>query len=163
MYGTVARPAVRGIRIARCGRLPVNACPEIFHFIGVTLRALGWRRLVCSGDLVWIAVAGLASSCAERTVNTSRHMGRFFGVAGRALHLNNFVGMRKILDRRVAVGAAQNTVDAGRMFGRIDRDAFAAARRHSRLGVAGETTFVLFEWLRRFRLCLNLTRNQSAD
>jgi hypothetical protein len=63
----------------------------------------------------------------------------------------------------VAVGAAQSAVDAGRMFGGINRDALAVPRSHSRLAVAGEAAFILLERLGRFRLCLDSTRNQSAD
>ena len=106
MHGTVAGAAIWCIRIARCRRFPVNALPEILHFIGMALRALCWRRLGRGRHFVRIAVAGLASSVAERAMNAARHMGGFFGVAGRALYLGYFVGMRKILEGRVAVGAA---------------------------------------------------------
>jgi hypothetical protein len=163
MYGTVAGETIRRVLVARCRRFPVNALLEIFHFVGVALRTLYWSRLTCSHYFVRIAVAGLASAYADRTMDAPRHMGRFFAVTGRALHLGYFVRMGKILDGRVAVGAAQNAVDTGRMFGRIDRDTLASGRGYSCLAVAGETAFVLFEGLRCFRLCLNPHRNQNAD
>ena len=163
MHRTVAGAAVRRIRIARCGRLPVDALPKIFHFVGMTLRALGWCSLGRSRHFVRIAVAGLASSYADRAMNAARHMRSFLCVTAQALHLGHFVRMGEILDGRVAIGAAQNAVDTGRVLGRINRDAFATGRSHPRLAVAGETAFVLLEWMCSFRLCLNPTRNQSAD
>lgn len=163
MHRTVAGATVWCIRITRSRRFPVNALPEILDFVGMALRALCRSRLTCSHYFVRIAVAGLASAYADRTMDAPRHMGRFFAVTGRALHLGYFVRMGKILDGRVAVGAAQNAVDTGRMFGRIDRDTLASGRGYSCLAVAGETAFVLFEGLRCFRLCLNPHRNQNAD
>src|ERR1700678_1875950 len=163
MHRTVAGAAVRRIRIARCGRLPVDALPKIFHFVGMTLRALGWCSLGRSRHFVRIAVAGLASSYADRTMNAARHVRSFVAVAGRALHLRHFVSMRKIPDAGVAIGAAQNAVDTGRVLGRINRDAFASGRSRSRLAVAAETAFVLLEWMGRFRLRLKPARKQSAD
>lgn len=106
VHGTVARSAVRRIRITRGRRFSVNTLPEILDFIGVALRALCGRSLGGSHHFVRIAVAGLTSSFAERAVNTARDMRSFLAVAGRALHLGYFVRMGKILDGRVAVGAA---------------------------------------------------------
>jgi hypothetical protein len=63
----------------------------------------------------------------------------------------------------VAFGATQNAVDAGRMFGGINRDALAARRRHSRPAVAGEAAFVLLERMGRFRLGPNPSGQQRAN
>jgi len=116
MHGPMAGNAVRGVRVASGGRLSVDALPEFLHFIGVTLRALCRHRLGRGRDLVWIAVAGLASSVAERAVHAVGHMGGLVGVASRTLNLRHFGRVRVVLDCGVAVGAAQNTVEAGRMF-----------------------------------------------
>ena len=153
MHRTVAGEAVRRVRIAGRGRLSVDALPEFLHLIGMALRALCRRHLRRSRHFVVIAVAGLAGSVAERAVNAIRHVGSLVGVASRALNPRHFGGVRIVLDVRVAVGAAQNAVHAGRMLGGIDRDAFAVARGHSRLTVAGQAAFVLLERLGRLRLC----------
>jgi hypothetical protein len=64
-------------------------------------------------------------------------------MASRALNLSHFIRVWKILDCCMAVVAAQSAMDAGRMFGGINGNAFAAGRRHSCLAVAGEATFIL--------------------
>jgi len=63
-------------------------------------------------------------------------------MAGGALDFDNFGGMGKLFDVGVAVLAAEDAVRAGRMFGRIDRNALAGAGLHSRLAMAGETLLV---------------------
>jgi len=141
----VAGATGRRIRIACRGGLSVNAFPEVFYFIGVALRTFCRRRLCRSRNFVGIAVAGLASHVPERAVNAAGHMGSFFGVASRTLNLRHFVGVRKILNGRVAVVAAQSAVDTGCVPGGINRDAFAGGRRHSRLAVTGEAAFILLQ------------------
>ena len=155
MHWPMAGPTVRRVRIACRSRLSVYAFPEFLDFIGMALRTFCRRRLGGGSHLMRIAVAGLASSVAERAMNAARHMGSFFRVASGASNLRHFVGVWKVLDGCVAVVAAQSAVDAGHMLGGINRDAFAAGRRHSRLAVAGEAVFVLLERMRGFRLCSN--------
>src|ERR1022692_1533398 len=103
MHEPMAGHAARGVRVACCRRLSVYALLEFLHFIGVALRALCWRRLGRSCHLMWIAVARLARAVAERAVDAVCHMGSLIGVASRALNLHHFIGVRKILDGRVAV------------------------------------------------------------
>ena len=44
-------------------------------------------------------------------------------------------------------------MNTGCMFRGIDRDALAFFRGHPRLAVTGKAAFILFEGMRRFRLC----------
>ena len=119
------------------------AFAELLHFIGVALGAFCWRSLDRRSHLVWIAVAGLTSSIAERAMNAASHVGGLIGVASRALNLSYFVGMREIFDCGMAVAAAQSAVNAGRMFRGVNGNTFATGRRHSCLAVASEATFIL--------------------
>jgi hypothetical protein len=144
----MAGHAGRRIRVAGRGRLSVDTLTEFLHFIGVTLRALCGRGLGRRGHFVVIAVAGLAGSVAERAVHTVGHMGSFVTVASRAFYLRYFGGVRIVLDAYVTFSAAQNAVDAGRVLGGINRDAFPAVRLHACLAVAGQATFVLPQRLR---------------
>jgi len=148
----VAGAAGRRIRIACRGGLSVNAFPEVFYFICVALRAFCRRRLCRSRNFVGVAVAGLASYVPERAMNAASHMGSLVGVASRTLNLRHFVGMWKISNGRVAVVAAQSAVDTGCVLRRINRDAFAGGRRHSRMAVTGEAAFILLQRMGRFRL-----------
>lgn len=143
MDGPMAGHAGRRIRVAGRGRLSVDTLTEFLHFIGVTLRALCGRGLGCRGHFVVIAVAGLASSVAERVVHAVGHMGSFVTVASRAFYLRYFGRVRIVFDACVTFSAAQNAVDTGSMFGRINRDVFPAVRLHACLAVAGQATFVL--------------------
>jgi hypothetical protein len=59
-------------------------------------------------------------------------------------------GMRVVLDGRVAVITRQNTVDAGSMLGRINRNAFAASRSHAWLAVTGKAVCVLLDGNEKF-------------
>ena len=148
MDGPMAGHAGRSIRVAGRGRLSVDTLTEFLPFIGVTLRALCGRSLGRRGHFVVIAVAGSAGSVAERAVHTVGHMGSFVIVASRAFYLRYFGGVRIVLDACVAFSAAQNAVDAGRVLGGINRDAFPAVRLHACLAVAGQATFVLPQRLR---------------
>lgn len=82
-------------------------------------------------------------------MNAVRHGGAFLGMAGGALHLGDFGGMRKIVDGSVAVFAAENPVDATRVSRRPDRDVLTLFGFHAGLRVAGKASFVLFQRLRR--------------
>lgn len=110
-----------------------------------------------------IAMAGLASFLAERGMKAVRHMRSLVAVASRAANLYDFVGMRKILDVCMAIRATEGAVDAGGMFTRINRDVFAASRRHSGLAVAGKAAFILLQWLGGFWLSVDPSRSQCAD
>ena len=163
MHRPMAGHAARCVRIACRSCLSMYARPEFLDFIGVALRTLCRRRLPRSRDFVWIAVAGLASCFAGRVMNAASYVRSLVGMASRALNLRHFRRVRKILDGRVAIVAAQNAVDTGRMFGGINRDAFAAGRGHPRLAVAGQAAFILLQWMRRFRLGASPSRCQHAD
>jgi hypothetical protein len=52
----------------------------------------------------------------------------------------------------VTIGAAQNSVDAGRVLCGVNRDALAAVGLHAWLAVAGEATLILLERLGRLRM-----------
>ena len=145
------------------GRLSMNALPEFLHFIGVALHALRRRYLGRSRNFVMVSMAGLAGSVAERTVNAIGKVRNFVGVASRARYLGYFGGVRVILDGAVAVGAAQDSVNAGCMLGWINRDALALVRHHPRLAVASQATFVLLQGLSCLRLCTGPGVRREAD
>jgi hypothetical protein len=99
-----------------------------------------------------IAVAGLAGAITERTVDAGGHVGSLVGVAGGALNSCHFGRVRVVLDGGVTIGAAQNSVDAGRVLCGVNRDALAAVGLHAWLAVAGEATLILLERLGRLRM-----------
>ncbi len=97
-----------------------------------------------------ITMAGRARLGPQRAVRAFRNRRGFVGVAGLALDDLNLGRMRVILDRRMAIGAAQQAaVNAGRVLDRIHRDAFAIRARHSRLPVASQARFILLQRLGR--------------
>lgn len=120
MYRTMARFAIRGVRIAEFGGLAVNAFLKPLDFLlvtGFTVRESGF----CGFDDVRITVAGLAGVLAQRGVNAIWNIVSFVRVAGGALYLLNFGGMGKFLEIRVAIAAAENPMHALRVFRRINR------------------------------------------
>ena len=163
MRRPMAGHAARCVRIARCSRLSVDALPELLHFIGMALGAFCWHHLSGRNHFVVIAVTGLARSLAERAVHAVGQPGSLVGVASRALNFRRFGGVRIVLDAGVAVFAAQNAVDAGRVLRRIKRDALAVTRRHSRLTMAGQATFVLFQRMGHLSLCSATGVCRDAD
>ena len=74
------------------------------------------------------------------------------GVACRAFHFLNRSGVRKVLDCRMAVGATHDSMHAGSMFVRADRNILAAFRFHTCLAMTGEAGLILLEGLRRLFL-----------
>jgi hypothetical protein len=90
-----------------------------------------------------IAMAGLARVISQHGMNTIRHMGYFVRVAGRALDLHNFGGVGIFLDCGVTVATAQNAVDAGGVFSRINQNTLAAGRLHPSLAVARQAVLIL--------------------
>lgn len=148
----MAGETVRSVRVPGCSRLSMDALPEFLHLIGMALGALPRRQLRCCPYFVVIAVAGLASPVAEHAVNAIWKVRSLIGVASRALNTRHFRGVRKVLDVRVAIGAAQNAMHTGSMLGGINRDAFSVARGHSRLTVASQAAFVLLKRLDGLRL-----------
>ena len=148
----MAGHATRRVRIMRRCSLPMYALAKFFHFIGMALRAFCWGCLRSDSNFVRITVAGLAGYVAEHAMDAAGHMRGFFSMASQASNLDHFVGMREIFNGRVAVGAPQSTVNTGRMFGGIDRNAFAGCGRHSCLAVAGEAAFILLQGMDCFRL-----------
>jgi hypothetical protein len=53
-------------------------------------------------------------------MDTRGRAGSLIRMACGALHFDSFGRMRKVLDVGMAVGAAENSVDAGRVFGGIN-------------------------------------------
>ena len=148
MNGTMTGNAIRRVQVTCRRCLSMDALPEFRHFISMTLRALCRHRLSCAADFMRIAVAGLASPITEGAMNAVGHMGALLVMAGCALDFHDLGGMRVVLDGRVAVIACQNTVDAGSVLGRINRNALAANRSHSRLTVTGKAVCILLEGMR---------------
>jgi hypothetical protein len=69
--------------------------------------------------------------------------------------------MGEILEGGVTVSTSERPVDAGHMFGGINRDTFAAVGLHPGLSVAGEAGFVLLERMRR--LCSDGSGEQREE
>lgn len=139
----MAGGAIGGIGITLRRGLPVNAAAKVFDLLLVTLGAFGGNQLICRFDIVNIAMAGLAGIVTQHAVNAIGYLRSFVGMAGRALRFHDFGGVRVVFDVGMAVGARENAVNAGRMFGGIDEDAVARRRSHARLAVAGETGLIL--------------------
>jgi hypothetical protein len=148
MHRSMTGKAIRRVRVACRSRSSMGTLLEYLHFIGVALGTHRRRDLSCADDFMRIAVARLASRMTEGGMNAVGHMGGFLVVAGCALDLHDLGGVRVVLDGRVAVIARQNTMDAGSMLGRINRNAFAASRRYAWLAVTGKAVCVLLEGMR---------------
>src|SRR5271165_5592954 len=87
-------------------------------------------------------MAGSAGGIAEDGVGAGGERLGFVRVASGALHFGDFGGMREIFDGGVTVFAAESTVGAGGMPGRIDRNALPGVGLHSRLAMARQTFLV---------------------
>src|SRR5271157_821610 len=70
---------------------------------------------------------------------------RLIRVASSALYLPNLCRMRKLLDLRVAIGAPENSMRAGGVLRRPNRNILSFFGFHSCLAVARQTSFVLFQ------------------
>ncbi len=152
VHRSMAGDAGGSLGIAGLRGAPVNAFRQLFHFFRVTLGAFRGLRFGRRAYFVNIAVARGASRFAKRCMNTLRRLRGLIGVARRALDFRNFCGMRKILDGRVTVLAAENTVHARGVLLRADGNIHALFRFHARLPVASEAGFILFQRLSRFFL-----------
>ena len=82
-------------------------------------------------------------------MNCFRESG-YLGMAAAALHFGSLLGMREFADRGMAIAAAQDSVDAGRVSLRADGDVFPCFGFQPGLAVAGEA--------RRVLLCNTLLR-----
>ena len=71
MHRSMARNAIRCVRLAQGSRFPVDTLPEFLDFIGMALRAHRRRDLSCADYFVRIAMAGLATLVTERTMNAA--------------------------------------------------------------------------------------------
>ena len=147
MYWPMARRARRRIRISGLQRAPVNALRKLIHFGGMAFGALHGQRFRRWRYFMRVAVARQASCLAEHRVNTFRSMCNLFRVARCALYAGDPGRVRKIIDARVAVTAAQNSMHTHGMFFRADGDSSSFFRLHPRLAMAGEAWCVLFQGL----------------
>lgn len=145
MDGAVARHALRRIMIALRRGLAMDAGRKIFYLIGVTLFALCRRKIFRGSQFVHVAMASGASGTTKDRVGARGETFGFLLMTGAALHSGDFGGMRKILDGRVAILAAENSVRAGRVLCRIDGNVFAAIRLHARCAMARQAWFILFK------------------
>ncbi len=142
MDGTVTGHAFGSVFVAVFRDLAVNAGREVLHFVRVTLRALSGNQVFRRGEVVHAAVTRCARGLAEDGVGAG---GEGFGLvrmAGGALHFGDFGGMGELFDGGVAVLAAENSVGAGGMLGRVDGNAFSGGGLHSRFAMAGQTFLV---------------------
>lgn len=76
-------------------------------------------------------------------MNTVRNRRGFLGVAGGTQHFRDFGRVRKILDSRVAISAAQNPMRAGHVFRGTNGNIFPFLRLHPPLPVTREASFIL--------------------
>jgi hypothetical protein len=150
----VAGKTIRRIGIFACGSLSVDAFPEFLYFVNMALLALYRRHLSGWHYLMVIAVTGLAAYI-DRAVNAGLGVRILVGMTSCALHFRDFCWMRILFDGGMAVGTAENPVDAGAVLGGIDGQALPAIRLHSRLAVTGQAAFILLERMRRLLLCLD--------
>lgn len=73
--------------------------------------------------------------------------GRLVRMAGGTLNFLNFWRMRKVLNARVAVRAAEDSMCAGGMLLRANGNVFSFFGLHPRLAMTGKTCFVLLQRL----------------
>ena len=106
MHRAMAGETGGRIRIAGGGGLSMNALPEFFHLVGVTLYALGRRDLRRQCHFVMTAVAGLASRVAKGGMHAGGYMGRLIGVADGALDLHRLRRVGIVLDGGVTIRTA---------------------------------------------------------
>lgn len=88
------------------------------------------------------------------------HIGGFLRMAGGAFHFRHAGGMRKSLDRRMAIAAIQNRVRARLVFRRIYINALPRLRFQILLAVASQAIFIGIH-RRSFRLPPRLRASQQ--
>src|ERR1022692_1990148 len=142
MDGTVTGDAFGGVVVAVLRDLAVNAGGEFLHFLGVTLRTLSGNQVFRRGQVVHAAMTRSARGFAEDGVGAGGESFGLVRMAGGALHSGYFGGMRELFDGGVAILAAENSVGAGGMLGRVDGNAFSGGGLHSRFAMAGQTFLV---------------------
>ena len=89
---------------------------------------------------------------AQSGVDTFCRVGSLLRVARFALYFGNFCRMREIFDGSMAVGASEDSMNAGGVFFGANGNALALAGFHVRLAVTGKAGFILLERLVRFFL-----------
>ena len=147
--GAVAGHTFGRVGIAVFRGLPVDTGFELLYFLRMTLRALSGNQIFRGGEFVRVAVTRRARGFAEHGVDAGGEQLGFVRVAFSALHFDDFFGMRELFDVGVAVLAAENPVGAGRMFGRVNRNALPGIGLHSRFAVARQTFLIGGEQGRR--------------
>jgi hypothetical protein len=143
VYRPMTGSAEGRVRIAAFCRASVDALRKFFHFRGMTFRTLPQQKLRRSGHFMNIAVTRGAGRFAQDRVDAFRGVRRLFRVASFTFHFWNFRRVRKILDGRVTVRAAQNSVHARGMLFRVDGDVFPFFGFHVWPAMTGETGFIL--------------------
>ena len=99
-----------------------------------------------------VAVARRTGVFAENGVDAIRRVRNLFRVTGVALYFGNLYRMRKVLDRGMAVGTSENSMNASGVFFGVNGNALALPGFHIGLAVTGEAGFILLQRLGRFFL-----------
>src|SRR5215472_9065035 len=149
---TVTRETVWRVRVSGLYCAPVNTSRKLLKFLHVTFRALPREQLCCGAHFMDVAVTGRTSRLAQDRVDTFAGVRGLFRVTRFAPHFRNFRRVRELLDRRVAISAAQNSMRACSMLPGADGNVFSFFGFHPWLAMAGEAGFILFQRLRRLFL-----------
>ena len=152
MHRPVAGSTSWSVGVARFRGTPVNAFRKLIHLYRVTLGAFPGLHFGRCRYFMDVAVTRGASRFPEHSMYALCRIRGLIRVAGRALDFGNFCGMREILDRGVAIPAAEDPVHARVVLLRTDGNIRALFRFHSRLAMACQAGFVLFQGLRWFFL-----------
>src|SRR5579863_2472928 len=117
MHWTMAGKTVGRVRIACRSCLSVNALPELLHFVGVALGALGRRDLGSGSDFMVISMARNTGAVSECAVHARGHMRSLVRVTSRTEDLRplgrvRIIRLLIIPDGRVAINAIQDPVNA---------------------------------------------------
>ena len=161
-------PESDGLTRGRRGKLARPGLPlrPLFRecFAGVPLlRRHGTARTLPAPVEPWILLRDGRHGKIRKLARLARCARCWAHEKPRRLHLRHFGRMRIVLDARVALFATQNAVNTGCMFRGINRDAFAIARCHSRLAMAGQAALVLLERLWRLYLRSAVSVCRGAD
>src|SRR5271169_4101835 len=109
-----------------------------------------------------IPVATGASRVAQKRMGALWEALGLLLVAGRALNLGHFRGMRKILDGRVAALATENGMHAGAMFRSVDVDILALVGLHPLRAVTRQAGSILFQGTGFFWFCGSASGSEHA-
>lgn len=140
--GAMTGSAFRRVGVAVLSSLPMDARGKRLDFVAVALIAFGGHELFGCGKSMNAAMASGAGGIAEGGVRAFFEVFDFLIMAGGALNLGDFGGVREFLDGGVTILAAENAVSAGGVFCGVDGDIFTGGGFHTSLAMASEALLV---------------------